>query len=97
MRLFSFLLVLDFQHASFFPARSVWFYLASHSHVSLLCFSFSIPFFFNFLFQEARYLQCAVAGAGAGQPDGLCERKLQWDLVHMQFRRLDSFAQPTPH
>ena len=54
-------------------------------------------FFFDFLFQEARYLQCAVAGEGAGQPDRLCECKLQWDLVHMQSGRLDSLAQPTPH
>ena len=51
------------------------------------CFLF---LFFDFVFQEARYLQCAVAGVGAGQPDGLCECKLQRDLVHMQSGRLDS-------
>ena len=48
----------------FFPARSVWFYLASHSHVSLLCFSFSIPFFLYSYFRRPDIFNVLSRGQG---------------------------------
>ena len=94
MRLFYFILALDFQHGRFFLARSVW-HLTHMYRYYVFVLSVFLFFFFFFSFQETGYLQCAVAGAG--QPDGLCECKLQWDLVHMQSGRLDILAQPTTH
>ena len=93
-----FLLFLDFQYALFFFTLVLFgSILASHSHVLLLCLFFQYSFFCFLIFRKTGYLQCAVAGAGAGRPDELCEFKLQWDLVHAQSGRLDSLAQPTAH